>query len=171
MMRYACPDPVSGIRSHALWAKHVHNVDLDAMQALKMQEMDDHPNSVDFSCRRTGKTAVKEMYALEFLATTPFQEESIVAPRLLQSQTNITYRLDAIHRSEILTGRIAYKSGRRQIADLKYQFANGSKASCYGIMSQIDGDGISSARLKRATTYRPTSCSRASCPCWALPAA
>ena len=154
-MRYACPDPVSGIRPHV----------------LKMQEMDDRPNSVDFSCRRTGKTAVKEMYALEFLATTPFQEESIVAPRLQQSQTNITYHLDAIYRSEILTRRIAYKSGRRQIADLKYQFANGSKASCYGIMSQINGDGISFASLERATTCRPTGCSRASCPCWALSAA
>ncbi|EEG08245.1 conserved hypothetical protein [Pseudogulbenkiania ferrooxidans 2002] len=147
-MRYARPDPVTGIKPHALWAKHVHNVDLDPMQVLKMQEMDDHPNSVDFSCRRTGKTAVKEMYALEFLATTPFQEEGIVAPRLQQSQTNITYHLDAIRRSEILTGWIAYKSGRRQIADLKYQFANGSKASCYGIMSQIDGDGISFASLE-----------------------
>lgn len=148
VMRYARPDPITGIRPHALWAKHVHNVDLDPMQVLKMQEMDDYPNSVDFSCRRTGKTAVKEMYALEFLATTPFQEEGIVAPRLQQSQTNITYHLDAIRRSEILTGWIAYKSGRRQIADLKYQFANGSKASCYGIMSQIDGDGISFASLE-----------------------
>ncbi|WP_024303310.1 hypothetical protein [Pseudogulbenkiania sp. MAI-1] len=148
VMRYARPDPVTGIKPHALWAKHVHNVDLDAMQVLKMQEMDDHENTVDFSCRRTGKTAVKEMYALEFLATTPFQEEGIVAPRLQQSQTNITYHLDAIRRSDILTGWIAYKSGRRQIADLKYQFANGSKASCYGIMSQIDGDGISFASLE-----------------------
>ena len=147
-MRYARPDPATGIRPHALWAKHVHNVDLDPMQVLKMLEMDANPSTVDFSCRRTGKTAVKEMYALEFLATTPFQEEGIVAPRLQQSQTNITYHLDAIRRSEILSGWIAYKSGRRQIADLKYQFHNGSKASCYGIMSQIDGDGISFASLE-----------------------
>ena len=39
-MRYARPDPVTGIRPHALWHKHVHNVDLDPMQVLKMQEMD-----------------------------------------------------------------------------------------------------------------------------------
>ena len=148
VMRYARPDPLTGVKPHALWAKHVHNVDLDAMQVLKMIEMDNHTNTVDFSCRRTGKTAVKEMYALEFLATTPFQEEGIVAPRLQQSQTNITYHLDAIRRSDILTGWIAYKSGRRQIADLKYQFNNQSKASCYGIMSQIDGDGISFASLE-----------------------
>lgn len=148
VMRFATPDPVTGIKPHALWHKHVHNVDLDAMQVLKMQEMDDHPNTIDFSCRRTGKTAVKEMYALEFLATTPHQEEGIVAPRLQQSQTNITYHLDAIRRSEILSGWIDYKNGRRQIADLKYQFYNKSKASCYGIMSQIDGDGISFASLE-----------------------
>ncbi|AXF86750.1 hypothetical protein DTO96_102506 [Ephemeroptericola cinctiostellae] len=148
VMRYAVPDPTTGIKPHALWAKHVHNVDLDPMQVLKMLEMDNNPNTVDFSCRRTGKTAVKEMYALEFLATTAHQEEGIVAPRLQQSQTNITYHLDAIRRSDILTGWIAYKSGRRQIADLKYQFNNQSKASCYGIMSQIDGDGISFASLE-----------------------
>lgn len=148
VMLYARPDPVTGIKPHALWHKHVHNVDLDPMQVLKMQEMDDHLNTVDFSCRRTGKTAVKEMYAVEFLATNPHQEEGIVAPRLQQSQTNITYHLDAIKRSDILTGWIGYRNGRRQMGDLKYQFANGSRASCYGIMSQIDGDGISFASIE-----------------------
>ena len=148
IMRYARPDPVTGIRPHALWHKHVHNVDLDAMQVLKMQEMDDHRNTVDFSCRRTGKTAVKEMYCLEYLATTPFQEEGIVAPRLQQSQTNLMYHIDAIRRSPILSGWIGYKSGRRQIADTRYQFHNGSKAVCYGIMSQIDGDGLSIGSLE-----------------------
>lgn len=148
IMRYARPDPVTGIRPHALWHKHVHNVDLDPMQVLKMQEMDDHRNTVDFSCRRTGKTAVKEMYCLEYLATTPFQEEGIVAPRLQQSQTNLMYHIDAIRRSPILSGWIGYKSGRRQIADTRYQFHNGSKAVCYGIMSQIDGDGLSIGSLE-----------------------
>ncbi|MFC2416646.1 MAG: hypothetical protein ACFNQI_01650 [Eikenella corrodens] len=148
IMRYARPDPVTGIRPHALWHKHVHNVDLDPMQVLKMQQMDDHRNTVDFSCRRTGKTAVKEMYCLEYLATTPFQEEGIVAPRLQQSQTNLMYHIDAIRRSPILSGWIGYKSGRRQIADTRYQFHNGSKAVCYGIMSQIDGDGLSIGSLE-----------------------
>lgn len=148
VMRFARPDPETGIKPHALWHKHVHNVDLDPMQVLKMQEMDDHKNTVDFSCRRTGKTAVKEMYCLEYLATTPFQEEGIVAPRLQQSQTNLMYHIDAIRRSPILSGWIGYKSGRRQIADLRYQFHNGSKAVCYGIMSQIDGDGLSIGSLE-----------------------
>ena len=148
IMRFARPDPITGIKPHALWHKHVHNVDLDPMQVLKMQEMDDHRNTVDFSCRRTGKTAVKEMYCLEYLATTPFQEEGIVAPRLQQSQTNLMYHVDAIRRSQILSAWIGYKSGRRQIADTRYQFHNGSKAICYGIMSQIDGDGLSIGSLE-----------------------
>ena len=148
VMRYARPDAITGIKPHALWHKHVHNVDLDPMQVLKMQEMDDNKNTVDFSCRRTGKTAVKEMYCLEYLASTPFQEEGIVAPRLQQSQTNLMYHIDAIRRSPILTGWIGYKSGRRQIADTRYQFHNGSKAICYGIMSQIDGDGLSIGSLE-----------------------
>ncbi|MFC3875111.1 hypothetical protein [Neisseria musculi] len=52
IMRYAKPDPETGVKPHALWHKHVHNVDLDPMQCLKMQEMDDNRSTVDFSCRR-----------------------------------------------------------------------------------------------------------------------
>jgi hypothetical protein len=74
IMRFAQPDPDTGIKPHALWHKYVHNVELDPIQVLKMQEMDEHRDTVDFSCRRTGKTAVKEMYILEELATTPYQE-------------------------------------------------------------------------------------------------
>lgn len=148
IMRYAQSDPETGIKPHALWHKHVHNVDLDPMQVLKMVQMDSKRNTVDFSCRRTGKTAVKEMYCLEYLATTPYQEEGIVAPRLQQSQTNLMYHLDAIRRSPILNGWIGYKNGRRQMGDTQYQFHNGSKAICYGIMSQIDGDGLSIGSLE-----------------------
>ena len=148
IMRYAQPDPETGIKPHALWHKHVHNVDLDPMQVLKMVQMDSKRNTVDFSCRRTGKTAVKEMYCLEYLATVPFQEEGIVAPRLQQSQTNLMYHLDAIRRSPILSGWIGYKNGRRQIGDTQYKFNNNSKAVCYGIMSQIDGDGLSIGSLE-----------------------
>ncbi len=148
IMRFAVPDSETGIKPHALWHKHVHNVELDAMQVLKMIEMDQNRSTADFSCRRTGKTAVKEMYALEFLATTPFQEEGIVAPRQQQSQTNITYHMDAIRRSDILLPFVAYKNGRRQISDTKYQFDNQSRACCYGIFSNIDGDGISFASLE-----------------------
>lgn len=63
VMRYA--------GDHALWHKHIHNVELDSMQILKCLEMDQHPRTLDFSCRRTGKTAVKEMYLLKHNATMP----------------------------------------------------------------------------------------------------
>ncbi len=147
-MRFAMPDPVTGIKPHALWHKHVHNVELDPIQLLKMQEMDQHANTVDFSCRRTGKTAVKEMYNLEVLATTPMQECGIVAPRMQQSQNNLNYMLDAIKRSPILKSYIAYEAGRPQMKDLGFCFNNGSKASAYGIMSQIDGDSITIGDLE-----------------------
>ncbi|TCS35786.1 hypothetical protein EDC30_10985 [Paucimonas lemoignei] len=133
---------------HAMWHKHVHGVDLDPMQILKCIEMDNHHNTIDVSCRRTGKTAVKEMYALKHNACNPYQEVGIVAPRQQQSQTNLTYHVDAIRRSPILRGYIAHKSGREQLSDTKYQFFNGSKASAYGIMSQIDGDAISFASIE-----------------------
>lgn len=148
IMRFALPDPVTGIRPHALWHKYVHNVELDPIQLLKMQEMDEHPNTVDFSSRRTGKTAVKEMYNLEELATTPHQECGIVAPRMQQSQNNLNYHVEGIRRSEILSAFIAHKQGRPQLRDTSFEFANGSKCSAYGIMSQIDGDAITIASLE-----------------------
>lgn len=133
---------------HALWHKHVHNVELDPVQVLKCIEMDAHPNTIDVSCRRTGKTAVKELHALKHNATTPAQELGIVAPRLQQSQNNLNYHLEAIRRSPMLKSYIEHKSGREQLSDTKYQFCNLSKASAYGIMSQIDGDAISYASIE-----------------------
>lgn len=148
ILRYARPDPRTGLRPHALWHKHVHNVELDPVQCLKMVEMDAHRNTADFSCRRTGKTAVKEMYNLEQLATQAYQECGIVAPRMQQSQNNLNYMLDAIRRSPMLGAYVAYRQGRPQLKDTGFEFANNSKAGAYGIMSQIDGDAITIASLE-----------------------
>ena len=133
---------------HFLWHKHVHNVELDPMQILKMMEMDLHPNTVDFSSRRTGKTACKEMYCLEYNATHPDQELGVVAPREAQALVNIGYHTDAIRRSEILSSYIKFKSGRPQLADGFYEFVNGSKARAYGIMAQVDGGDLTHASLE-----------------------
>lgn len=127
---------------HYLWHKYIHNVELDPVQLLKCLEMDRHSQTIDVSCRRTGKTAVKEMYNLKELALNPHWECGIFAPRLQQSQTNMMYHTDAIRRSQVLRAYVAYKSGREQLADLNYQFVNGSSAQGYGIMSQVDGDGL-----------------------------
>ena len=148
IMRFAQPDPRTGLRPHGLWHKHVHNVELDAMQLLKMQEMDLHANTVDFSSRRTGKTANKEMYNLEVLATLPHQDCGIVAPRLQQSQNNLNYMLEAIGRSPMLKAFIAYKQGRPQLRDTGFEFVNHSKAAAYGIMSQVDGDSLTIGDLE-----------------------
>jgi hypothetical protein len=148
IMRFAVADPVTGLRPHALWHKHMHNVELDPMQCLKMAEMDVHLNTVDYSSRRTGKTFVKELYNLEALATNSHQECGIVAPRMQQSQNNLNYMTDAIKRSEVLSAFIAYDSGRKQLRDTGFQFVNLSKASAYGIMSQIDGDSITIGSLE-----------------------
>lgn len=147
IMRFGRPDE-TGLRPHALWHKHVHGVDLDPMQVLKMVEMDQHPNTIDFSCRRTGKTTVKELYCLEVLATTPYLEEGIVAPRLQQSTNNLRYHLDAIDRSPALKAYLGHKNGRATRTDSGYRFANRSGATAYGIMSQVDGDSISIASLE-----------------------
>jgi hypothetical protein len=132
----------------ALWHKHVHNVELDPMQILKCMEMAEHTNTIDYSARRTRKTSIKELYCLKQLATVPFQEEGIVAPRLQQSLTNLGYHTEAIRRSDILKAYINWKNGREQLTDSGYEFANRSKAQAYGIMSQIDGDALSIASLE-----------------------
>lgn len=133
---------------HALWHRHVHGVTLDPVQVLKCLEMDAHRNTVDYSCRRTGKTFVKELYCLKWLATHPHEEEGIVAPRMQQSLTNMGYHTEAIRRSEILKAFLAAKNGRIQLKDSGYAFANGSGASAYGIMGQIDGDSLTIASLE-----------------------
>lgn len=140
VMRYA--------GDHALWHKHVHNVELDAMQVLKCIEMDQHPYTIDYSCRRTGKTAIKELYELKFNATNADQELGIVAPREAQSLVNLGYHMDAIRRSPILEAWLNYKSGRKQFADTYYQFANRSQARAYGIMAQVDGGDLTMASLE-----------------------
>jgi hypothetical protein len=56
--------------------------------------------------------------------------------------------LDAIKRSEILKAFILYEQGRPQLKDTSFQFVNKSKATAYGIMSQIDGDSITIADLE-----------------------
>lgn len=133
---------------HALWHKYIHNVDLDPMQILKCIEMDEHPNTIDYSCRRTGKTAIKELYELKQNACNADQELGIVAPREAQSLVNLGYHLEAIDRSEVLSSFIRYKNGRKQKTDSYYQFANKSMSRAYGIMSQIDGGDLTSASLE-----------------------
>ncbi len=148
IMRYALPDPATGIKPHALWHKHVHNVNLDVMQVLRMMEMDQHCNTIDFSCRRTRKTSTKELHNLETMATSPALELGIVAPRQQQSMNNLNYMLEAIKRSPMLSAYIAFNRGRQRLNDTGFQFANGSKVTAYGIMGQIDGDSLAMASLE-----------------------
>jgi hypothetical protein len=140
IMRYA--------DDHAMWHKYVHNVELDPIQVLKCIEMDQHPNTIDFSSRRTGKTAIKELFELKKNATHQDQELGIVAPREAQSLVNLGYHLDAIRRSPILDAYIDFKSGRKQFADTYYQFKNRSQSKAYGIMAQVDGGDLTSASLE-----------------------
>lgn len=133
---------------HALWHKHIHNTELDPMQILKCIEMDQHRSTIDFSARRTRKTSIKELYCLKELATKPYQEEGIVAPRLQQSLTNIGYHTDAIRRSPALRAYINWKNGRERLSDSGYEFVNRARAQAYGIMSQIDGDALAIASLE-----------------------
>lgn len=133
---------------HALWCKHVLGVDLDSMQILKCVEMEEHPNTIDFSCRRVGKTVVKALYQLMFNALNRDQELGIVAPREQQAMNNLRYHTDQIRGSPILRAYMGYKSGREQMSDSYYEFANRSCCQSYGIMSQVDGGDLTHADLE-----------------------
>lgn len=133
---------------HYLWHKHVHNVELDAIQRLKCEDMDKHLLTLDYSSRRMGKTAVKELYLLKDMACNPDQELGIVAPREAQSMVNLGYHTDAIRRSEMLSAFVNVKQGRKQMADTYYQFANKSKVTAYGIMANVDGGDLTAASLE-----------------------
>lgn len=133
---------------HALWHKYIHNVELDPMQVFKCLEMDHNQGTIDFSCRRTGKTAIKELYFLKENATHGDQELGIVAPREAQSLVNLNYHLEAIRRSPILTNYLDYRSGRQQFSDTYYRFVNRSSARAYGIMAQVDGGDLTMASLE-----------------------
>lgn len=133
---------------HALWHKHVHNVTLDPMQVLKCIEMDRHRNTIDFSCRRTGKTAIKELYQLKFNACNADQELGIVAPREKQAVVNLNYHIEAIRRSPILMAYIGHRANRPLLADTYYQFVNRSRAEAYGIMANVDGGDLTAASLE-----------------------
>lgn len=133
---------------HYLWHKHVHNVDLDAVQVLKCEEMDKHRLTVDFSSRRMGKTAIKELYNLKFLACNPDQELGVVAPREAQSVVNLNYHLDSIRRSPMLTAFVDVVQGRQQMATTYYKFSNRSQASAYGIMANVDGGDLTMASVE-----------------------
>ena len=133
---------------HKLWHKHMHNVELDPAQVLKCIQMDKDPFTIDVSCRRTGKTFIKELYHTKFLATNADQELGIVAPRLDQAKVNMEYIGNAIGRSEALGHYILYKNGRKQLTDTSLQFYNRSKARGYGIMSQVDGGDLTCASIE-----------------------
>jgi hypothetical protein len=133
---------------HAAWHKHVHNTELDQMQVLKCIEMDEHPKTVDYSCRRTRKTSIKELFNLKKLSTQADHELGIVAPREQQSRVNLNYHLDAINRSPMLQAFIAFERGRRWLSDTQYKFFNRSLAGSYGIMGQIDGGDLTMASLE-----------------------
>jgi len=148
IQRFAQPDAETGYPPFALWHQHVHGVRLDPMQVLRMHDMWDHRQTVDFSCRRTRKTSTKELYNLFRLATEAHLECGIVAPRQQQSQNNLNYMLESVKRSPMLEAFIGWDRGRKRLTDTGFAFANGSRASCYGIMGQIDGDSLAIASLE-----------------------
>lgn len=124
---------------NVLWTKHVTGIDLDPIQQTKMALMDEHPDTVDVSARRTRKTTAKELHILKRLATEPDHEHNVVAPKEDQAQNSYKMIAETVRRSPILLAYLRWKDGKRQLSDTRLEFTNFSKSRTYGITSNLDG--------------------------------
>lgn len=82
IMRFALPDPATGIRPHALWHKYVHNVELDPVQ--DPQDAGDGPAPAKWNGIKTisGKT-VNEYFAFTLIFVPSGECTHIIAPFLM----------------------------------------------------------------------------------------
>lgn len=125
--------------NHALWHKHVCNIDLRVNQLLWMEQLDKHPRTLTVAPPRTGKTYAVEMHGLEETACNPWEDYRIFAPAVHQASQALKYHIDGIIGSPILQAYIEKRIGRRQLGTTGYAFLNGSNAAIYGQTSKLDG--------------------------------
>lgn len=134
--------------NHALWHKHVCNVDMRVNQLLWMEQLDKFPRTITVAPPRTGKTFAVEMHGLEENACNPWEDYRLFAPTVHQSALALKYQIDGIIASPILQAYIETRMGRRQLGTTGYAFQNGSNTAIYGQTSKLDGVNATILRLE-----------------------
>lgn len=131
-MKYAGDTPT--------WMRHITGEVADPWQVVEMAEIKANPNTLVVWPPRFGKTWGMEAVCLEELATNVRETELIFAPKQEQANNALREHLDWIERSPILREYIAYRRGKRQLSDTKYEFVNGSRAKTFGILGHFDSE-------------------------------
>jgi hypothetical protein len=131
-----------------LWLKHICNFELRPMQAIWMNEIEQHPYVLLMAPPRMGKTQLIELLCLKDTATRPFEDGRTWAPKEDQAKTSLKYQLSAIEISEPLSAFIAIRDGKRQKSTSGYAFWNMSNWKCFGENSNFDGENATIIRCE-----------------------
>jgi len=129
-----------------LWLKHCTGQDADPHQMIAIQEIDENPNTIHVWPPRFGKTWSMEAVDMHNLFCNVKESLLIVAPKQEQANNALKEHLDWIEQSPLLNAYIAYRRGKKQLSDTKYELLNGSRAKTLGIHSQIDSEEASIIR-------------------------
>lgn len=130
----------------ATWMAHVTGEVANAWQVVAMTEIKENPNSLIVWPPRFGKTWSMEAVCMEELFTNPRETELIFAPKQEQANNALREQLDWIEASPILKEYIAYKRGKRQLSDTKFELINGSRGKTFGILGHFDSEEASIIR-------------------------
>lgn len=131
-----------------LWIKDKAGQDADTWQQLAIYEIESFPNSMIVWPPRFGKTWAMEAVNLKENYCNARESLMIFAPKQEQANNALREHLDWIEGSEILKAYVAYRRGKRQLSDTKYELMNRSRAKTFGIFSHFDSEEASIVRAE-----------------------
>jgi hypothetical protein len=129
-----------------LWMKHCTNQEADPWQAIFIEEIEAHPNSLIVEPPRFGKTWSMEAVCMKELFCYPKETELIFGPKREQADNALREHLNWIENSELLSAYVARRRGKRLISDTKYELVNGSRTKTFGILGHFDSEEASIVR-------------------------
>lgn len=132
--------------STALWLKDKTGWDLDPHQLIYVDEIKANNNCLAIAPPRAGKTVAMEAVDMEEMFTVPRSDLMMFAPKQDQANNALKYHLDWIEPSEILNSFIAFRRGKKQLAETKYELWNGSRAKTFGLKSNFDSENATIIR-------------------------
>ena len=128
------------------WLYHKTGQMADPWQAIEIDDIKSNPLSIAVWPPRFGKTWGMEAVCMEENATNAYEKEMIFAPVQKQANNALKEQLIWIEISPILREWLAYRRGKRQISETKYEFKNWSGAETFGILSNFDSENATILR-------------------------
>jgi hypothetical protein len=112
----------------------------DPWQAIEIAEIEENPRCLVVWPPRFGKTWGMEAVCLKEIATNAYEREMIFGPIQKQANNALKEQLVWIETSPILNQWVAYRRGKKQLSETKYEFWNLSGAETFGILSHFDSE-------------------------------